>query len=79
MAPQRGSLVAQAWAQQLPVPLGPQTPEAQAALKVQWSPAGRRFLPPVVPCEPVEAPGGSLIVWLQPSAESERLARMASG
>ena len=73
--------MAQAWAQQLPVPLGPHTPEAQAALKVQSAPADRRFLPPVAlpEPEPAEVPGGSLIVWLQPSAKSDRPARIESG
>jgi hypothetical protein len=62
MAPQMGSLVAQAWAQQLPLPPIPHTPEAQAALKAQLAPGGSSSLPPVVPPELPEVTDGSLTV-----------------
>jgi len=71
--------VAQAWAQQLPVPLTPHTPEAQAWLKVQCAPGGSRSLLPVVPPELPEVTDGSLTVWSHPSARRERLVKIANG
>jgi hypothetical protein len=49
LASQIGLPASQAWMQQLPLPLVPQTPEAQALSEVHGCPAPSSAIPPVVP------------------------------